>query len=158
MARGRKPEPTALRRLRGNPGKRPLPAGEPKPASDLPEPPAFLGTIALEEWHRVVYEMHRIGVLTGVDQTVLAAYCAVYERWVTAEKGITTLTIIGAMGSLITHPNITIAHKALDTMYKYMQDLGLTPSARVKLATGVPTEGDTLDQFITAGKRKGKAA
>jgi len=147
-----------LRKLKATASHHPPRLGEPQPAPDLPDPPAFLGDIARFEWERVAYELHRIGILTSVDQTVLAAYCAVYERWVTAEKGITTLTIIGSMGSLITHPNITIAHKALDSMYKYMQDLGLTPSARVKLATGVPTEGDTLDQFITAGKRKGHAA
>ena len=158
MARGRKPTPLALRRLKGNPRKHALPVGEPQPRPDLPLPPSFLGEIARGEWERVVYELHRIGIVTGVDQTVLAAYCTVYERWLAAEKSITSLTIIGATGALVTHPSVAVAHKALDSMYKYMQDLGLTPSARVKLATGVPTEGDTLDQFITAGKRKGKAA
>src|SRR5262245_20729473 len=114
MARGRKPEPTAMRRLRGNPGKRPLPVGEPKPSPDLPVPPAFLGDLARFEWERVVYELHRIGIVTGVDQTVLAAYCTVYQLWREAEASITSLTIKGATGALVTHPSVAVAHIALD--------------------------------------------
>ena len=38
--RGRKPTPTHLKLVRGNPGKRPLNASEPKPQLTLPSPPA----------------------------------------------------------------------------------------------------------------------
>lgn len=158
MSRGRKPEPTVLRRLKGNPGKRPIPGGEPKPAPTMPIAPDFLGELALEEWNRVAGELHRIGIVTGVDTTILAAYCTLYQQWREALQAVKTLVVQTPSGRKAPHPQVTIMHTTLGLMYKYMQDLGLTPSARVKLATGVPTEGDTLDQFITAGKRKGKAA
>ena len=42
--KGRKPTPTILKRLQGNPGKRPLPANEPQPTleDELPPPPDWL--------------------------------------------------------------------------------------------------------------------
>lgn len=158
MGRGRKPEPSALRQLRGNPGKRPLPVGEPKPSGALPKPPVHLTHEGLAEWERVCGELHRIGVVTCVDRAVLGAYCTVYQRWIDAESHIDDLICQTPNGFYSPNPYIAIANKALELMYKYMQDLGLTPSSRVKLATGQPTEGDMLDQFITAGKRKGTAA
>ena len=40
--RGRKPKPTALKVLEGNPGKRPLNENEPKPERKAPECPSWL--------------------------------------------------------------------------------------------------------------------
>ena len=43
--RGRKPKPTALKVLEGNPGKRPLNLYEPTPEGDLPECPEWLENV-----------------------------------------------------------------------------------------------------------------
>ncbi len=53
-ARGgdRKPTPTRLKLLGGNPGKRPLNLDEPQPEPTLPEPPAHLSDEAKAEWGR----------------------------------------------------------------------------------------------------------
>lgn len=40
--RGRKPKPTAVKMLEGNPGKRSLNAGEPKPEKKAPRCPSWL--------------------------------------------------------------------------------------------------------------------
>lgn len=40
--RGRKPKPTAIKELEGNPGKRPLNANEPRPERKAPRCPAWL--------------------------------------------------------------------------------------------------------------------
>ena len=42
--RGRKPKPTAIKELEGNPGKRPLNANEPKPERKAPRCPGWLAT------------------------------------------------------------------------------------------------------------------
>lgn len=68
-------KPTRLRILEGNPSKRPLPNNEPQPDPTMPECPDWLMADAKEEWHRVAPELHRIGLLTIVDQTALAGYC-----------------------------------------------------------------------------------
>jgi P27 family predicted phage terminase small subunit len=153
MSRGRKPTPTHRKLLRGNPGKRPLPVGEPQPARDLPDSLPHLGAIALREWHQVAGELHRIGMLTTLDATVRAASCVVYQRWVEAEARIDELLPETPNGSPVVNPAIRIATKALELMHRDMQDLGLTPSSRVRLATGVPSEGDVLNDVMNAGKR-----
>lgn len=155
MARGRKPVPTVLKILRGNPGKRPLPTGEPKPAQTLPEPPAHLGPVALVEWHRLATELHRVGILTMADRTTLAAYCQLYEQWVYAEQYIKTQLVIvdKPTGKIIQNPMIRIAHRTLELMRGYIVELGLSPASRVKLAKGEVSVDDPLEQFLQGRKR-----
>ena len=48
--RGRKPKPTAVKMLEGNPGKRGLNAGEPKPEKKAHRCPAWLEAEAKKAW------------------------------------------------------------------------------------------------------------
>jgi hypothetical protein len=48
--RGPRPEPSSLKLLKGNPGKRPLNEREPKPPAGAPEAPAHLDEEARREW------------------------------------------------------------------------------------------------------------
>ena len=50
---GRKPKPTALKKLESNPGKRKLNTKEPVPAKGMPECPKWLLPEAKEEWKRL---------------------------------------------------------------------------------------------------------
>lgn len=50
--RGRKPTPTAIKKLEGNPGKRPLNKSEPKPIRKAPFCPKWLEVEAKKEWQR----------------------------------------------------------------------------------------------------------
>src|SRR5262245_53940278 len=82
-----RPVPTYLKVLKGNPGKRAI-RPEPKPEipQTVPEAPPFLIGYSLDEWHRVAPELHRLRLLTTLDVAPLAAYCAAYGRWRTAEE------------------------------------------------------------------------
>lgn len=82
VMRGRKGTPTALKRIRGNPGKRPINGQEPKPPSSQPTCLSHLSSSASAEWKRLAASLNRIGLLTQVDRAVLAAYCQPYRRWV----------------------------------------------------------------------------
>ncbi len=75
MKPGTKPKPTALKLLEGNPGKRPLPMNEPKPAPTAPKCPSWLHKDAKKEWKRISTELERLGLLTQVDMAALAGYC-----------------------------------------------------------------------------------
>jgi len=157
MARGRKPAPTALKVLRGNPGRRPLPQGELRPPAGLPEPPTHLNAMAQEEWAAIGPILAQMRVVTKADRAVLAGYCATYARWAMAEEQIrrwTDLLVMGAMGGEVANPYIRIANQALELMHKYMVELGLTPSSRVKLATGQPSVDDPLEQFLAKKRRR----
>ena len=156
MARGRKPIPSQIKLLRGNPGRRPLPQGEPQPSNVMPDIPDHLGPVAQVEWARLAPELHRIGVLTMADRTTFAAYCQLYEQWVYAEKYIKEQLVIvdKSTNRIVQNPLIRISHRTLDLMRSYMVELGLTPSSRAKLATGKPNVDDPLEQFLTQKKAR----
>jgi phage terminase small subunit len=73
--RGRKPKPTALKLIEGNPGKRPLNAGEPRLGVAVPTCPAHLCPSAKAEWKRLARQMHTLRIITELDRSALAAYC-----------------------------------------------------------------------------------
>ena len=62
--RGRKPKPTAIKELEGNPGKRPLNKNEPKPEKTAPKCPTWLDKEAKKEWRRMSKSLEAIGILT----------------------------------------------------------------------------------------------
>lgn len=68
---GRKPKPTAVKKLEGNPGKRKLNTKEPVPAKGMPTCPNWLLPEAKSEWKRLAELMNQMGVLTEVDRAHL---------------------------------------------------------------------------------------
>ena len=84
--RGRKPKPTAVKVLEGNPGKRPLNMFEPTPEKVAPECPDWLNEEAKAEWDRLVDKMVELGTLTEMDMAAFAGYCQSYARWKEAEE------------------------------------------------------------------------
>jgi P27 family predicted phage terminase small subunit len=157
--RGRKPKPTHLKLVTGNPGRRPLNAREPKPEISIPPVPAELCDDAKEEWARVSVELHRAGMLTTVDRGVLAAYCQAYGRFITAERMLRKLAeknpatqgliIKTTNGNAIQNPLIGIANKAHNDMVRYAVEFGMTPSARSRIQVGnAQAEDDVAFQFL----------
>src|SRR5437763_14064864 len=86
--RGRRPKPTRLKMLTGNPGKRPLNDAEPRPQANVPECPPELGPVAHKEWYRLVGERAALRLLTNLDRAALAAYCGAYALWAEATQAI----------------------------------------------------------------------
>ena len=148
--RGRKPKPTALKILEGNPGKRPLPKYEPKPKG-VPKCPLFLEKAAKKEWRRIVKELSQIeGMLTAVDQTALAAYCQAYARWMEAEKVLsehgTTYQAETKYGfQLMARPEVAISRTALQQVRAFCSEFGLTPSSRGRMSLKPEKEGDEFE-------------
>jgi P27 family predicted phage terminase small subunit len=119
--RGRKPQPTALRRARGNPGKRAYNDAEPQPPKDLPDCPPHLSDVARAEWDRVAETLHDMGVLATVDRAALAAYCQAYGRWVEAEEQMrkTPAMLKTPSGYVQQSPWLSVANKQLDPCITY---------------------------------------
>ena len=70
---GRKPKPTAVKKLEGNPGKRKLNTKEPNPGKGMPDCPAWLLPEAKTEWIRLSEKLNQMGVLTEIDRSAFAA-------------------------------------------------------------------------------------
>ncbi|SEN72617.1 phage terminase, small subunit, putative, P27 family [Loktanella fryxellensis] len=139
--RGRKPKPTTLKLIEGNPGRRPINDAEPKPRGGVPTCPAHLGPSAKAEWKRLARDLNRIGLLTMADRAALAVYCQCWGRWVEAERKLqeTPLLLKTPSGYVQHSPWLTIANKERELMARYMGELGLTPSARTRLAVNIPS-------------------
>ena len=152
---GRKPKPSALKLLSGNPGKRPLNSAEPTYQIDGElVPPEDLDTKAREEWLRCAPLLRDAGVLTTIDKTALAALCMCYSRWMEAERHVRRegCVISGSTGSPVMNPYVRVAAQALDQMRALMGDFGMTPSSRSRLkAESVGEEGDDLEKELFGG-------
>ena len=148
MTAGRKPKPTHLKLVTGNPGKRALPKAEAKVPPALPSPPPHLSDEAKAEWGRVAAELFQIGLLSGVDRAALAAYCQAYARWVQAERAIAEMAkrdqLTGGLmikttnGNAIQNPLVGTANKAAADMVRYAAEFGMTPSARSRINAEPP--------------------
>ena len=128
--RGRKPKPTALKVLEGNPGKRPLNIDEPKPNKKAPKCPSWLEPEAKKEWRRMSKTLEQIGVLTQVDGAAFAGYCQAYARWKEAEEFLTKHgTIFKTPSGYIQQvPQVSIAQTYLKIMKDFCRCLvGIEP-------------------------------
>jgi len=147
---GRKPLPTNLKILRGNPGKRPLPKNEPRPPKDKPSCPAFVTGDARKEWKRIAPLLAAMGLLSKIDRTALAAYCTAYARWLKAEKIVKEKGELykTASGNVMTSPMLWVANKAMDQMHKFMAEFGMTPSSRTRITTSEDGPESAFKRFL----------
>ena len=154
-ARGPAPQPTALRKLHGNPGKRPLPKNEPQPRRAIPPCPRHLSKKAKAEWRRVSRELYDLGLLSNVDRAALAAYCTAWARWVEAEEIVQQkgMVIKTTNGNFIQNPFLSIANRAMDDMRRLMVEFGMTPASRTRVQVQKETTVDEFTAFLQ--KRQG---
>ena len=126
--RGRKPRPAALKALEGNPGKRVLNAGEPKPEKKAPRCPSWLEDEAKREWKRMAKQMEQLGILTEIDMAAFAGYCQQV-------------------------PQVSIAQTYLKIMNHFCEQFGLTPSSRSRIvaADGADKESDAMELLLLKG-------
>ena len=155
--RGRKPKPTAMKELEGNPGKHPLNTSEPKPNKKAPACPKWLEPEAKKEWRRLAKQMEAIGILTEVDMAAFAGYCQAYARWKEAEEFITQHGSIfkTPSGYVQQVPQVSIAQQNLKIMQSFCSDFGLTPATRARIiAGGSGTEDvseDPMEKLLKGG-------
>jgi len=136
--RGRRPTPTRIKVVTGNPGRRPLNENEPKPPTERPSCPKELTKLAKQEWRRIVPILESLEIIARIDRSTLAGYCQSYGRWIEAEIKLaeTGLVIKTKSGNIIENPYYSIAKRERELMHKFAIEFGLTPSSRSRL--GIP--------------------
>ena len=156
--KGRKPKPTAMKQLEGNPGKRKLNSNEPQPERTAPECPDWLSEEAKAEWHRLADVMEAMGILTEIDMAAFAGYCQSYARWKEAEEFITRHGAIvkTPSGYWQQVPQVSIAQQYLKDMHKFAEQFGLTPASRSRIVTdnGSDSSDDAMEQLLSLGGDK----
>ena len=138
--RGPPPQPTTLRLLRGNPGKRAMNAREPKPPVTAPSCPRWLSREAKQSWRETVPVLKEMRILARVDRDALTAYCQCYARWKAAELFLDQHGEVypirdekGAVRCMQPFPQVAIARSELQMLQRYQQEFGMTPSARTRV-------------------------
>ncbi len=148
--RGRKPKPTAIKLLEGNPGRHPLNEHEPVPPKTMIKCPAWLEPEAKKEWKRLAPALESMGILTSVDVSAFAGYCQAYARWKEAEEFISKHGSIfqTPSGYVQQVPQVSIAQQNLKIMQSFCTEFGLTPATRSRIiANGGESKGDDDDMM-----------
>jgi P27 family predicted phage terminase small subunit len=157
MIRGRRPKPTHLKIVTGNPGKRPLPENELRPPmrNSLPKPPPHLLPEAVKEWKRLARSVTLLGLVSELDLGAFAAYCQAYGRWAQAERHLAALAVqdpSGRAGLLVrtkaggvtANPLVWVARNAANDMVRYAAEFGFTPSSRTRITASAPIHRNHL--------------
>jgi P27 family predicted phage terminase small subunit len=158
MVKGRKPIPSAVKRLRGNPGKKPLNRSEPQPIGDLPECPSHLAGRAREAWYEFAGGLE--GIATRLDATALELLCTAYGGYLdcmakVAQGGPVWIGKAkdGGLPFARISPYMRVAADQWRKVKEMLTEFGMTPSSRTRLHV-VPADGDGdgFEEFIQ-GKR-----
>lgn len=144
---GRRPTPSALKLVTGNPGKRPLNKKEPKPRTKAPVCPPHLDAKGKAVWKKLCTLLRRMGVMTEADGLALERLCDCYAdilacRELIERDGRTYATIDQNSNTLIKNNPAVNQLRAADAQFKsYLVEFGLTPAARSKVNVDLP-DGD----------------
>ncbi len=154
---GRRPKPTEIRRLEGNPGRRPLNDNEPQIESELPPCPEHLSDRAKTVWQELGAELAACGVLTRLDATALELLCSSYALYleniekvaqhgaVWVEKG------EGAIPKFCYSPFWSVANRAWKQTQSMLAEFGMTPSSRSRV-TAVKSKAESEIEAYIASK------
>lgn len=152
MPAGRKPTPTVLKLVRGNPGKRKTNAAEAKPPPSRPRPPEWLNDIAQAEWDRVIGALYTAGLMSDLDLYALSAYCMAVARWRMAETALARMAendpanhafmVRTSKGTAIQNPLVGVANQAREAVIRAAAEFGMTPSARSRVKAEPPSGKD----------------
>lgn len=127
--------PTAVKKARGNPGKRSLPKNEPVPTLAISkEPPSWLTEPQAAEWKAAVTNAHP-GHLSSLDGNVLATYCVAMTVYREAAEKISQAGILakGADQRVIVSPLVKVLEASGAQLLRAAAELGFTPASRSKV-------------------------
>ena len=159
MVAGRKPKPTKLKMITGNPGGRPLNKNEPEPTGGLPEMPKWLDSFSLakENWEQEGKTLDNMRVMTEADWGVLAMRSYVYSQLVglaldVKEEGRTlSYQKMDSLGNEFFEVKHNPKAKQIDNLLKeyrtYGNLLGLDPASRSKLSAREKEEENPWDNL-----------
>jgi len=148
--RGRKPKPTAVKQLTGNPGKRPLARREPKPKTAVKKPYGLGQGLQARFWDEHAPELERLQILTGVDAAafrLMAEHYALAVRAAVELRGEDSLTVEGRDGPK-KNPLVQVLRDQSAAFKSYATEFGMTPSARARLQLPEEAEQMSLAEML----------
>jgi P27 family predicted phage terminase small subunit len=133
--RGRKPKPTWLKVIAGNPGRRPLNDREHEPEGSLLTPPEWLTRSQFEVWETAIRHAPP-GLLRNIDESVLLVWVIAKDMHRIATEQISeTGAVTNAPHSNMTvqSPWVSIMNKQALIMLRAAAEMGFSPSSRSRV-------------------------
>jgi len=153
---GRKETPPSIKDLKGTRRKWRENQNRPEPgrASDF-SPPAHLDEIGAAEYVSKAELLDRLGVFKEGDSAALAAYADAYSRWVHASKVVQMskdkgYLIKGKRGEVMRNPALIVVNGALEQMYRFLTEFGLTPASRARVKADDKPKNNEWDMFSSS--------
>jgi P27 family predicted phage terminase small subunit len=134
--RGRKPKPTHLKLLEGNPGQRRINRHEPRPEGDLTDPPEWMTAAQKEGWRYAIDHAPR-GLLKRLDRAALVVWVVAEQLHREASELVARHGLVMKAphtGQPMQSPWLPIVNRQAGIMLKAAAELGFTPSARSRIA------------------------
>lgn len=135
--RGRKPKPTWLKVVAGNPGRRPLNEDEPIPVGDLADAPEWMTETQKVGW-RYAIEHAPLGLLKRLDRSVLVVWVVAEDLHRDAAEKVARFGSVIKMpgtGIPVASPYVGVLNKQAALMMKAASEMGFTPVARSRVKT-----------------------
>ena len=151
MPRGRKPTPPSVKRMLGNPGKRPIRPDLPAPPGAPPMPSRLMvEPLAVEKWNELVPILMSLGTLTTADGEALATLCEVYAA---AQACLLELRASGPvmrtdLGGVKPNPAGPLYRGLVSLQTSLMGEFGLTPVSRTRLGGKEEKPADEIEEFF----------
>lgn len=151
-------QPTTLKKLHGNPGKRRLPKNEPEGQGLLWAPPPWFDDEQRAQWSYAL-EYAPPGLLTGTDRELLMIWCCAAVEYTRAIKEVRTLgqVVKTKDGNAIQNPFLPIVNRQALIMMRAGAEMGFSPASRASLGNSAP-EGAGLGELSRSRARGGLAA
>jgi len=145
---GPRPIPAELRLVNGNASKRPIP-DVPKPKVKIPKcPTGMKNKDARAEWRRVTPELERLGLISSLDVYALAGYCTAVAMYLQAMRELddpAKSIQIGRTGATTSAWKRQL-DESLKQIRQFCAEFGLSPAARVRLATAPKSKTDQANE------------
>lgn len=147
---GRKKIPESIKNLKGTyrACRENKEAPKPEKASML-EPPSYLNPIAAEEYRRKAELLDRLGVFKEGDSVALAVYAEAYARWVKAVElhNKSGPLLKDKKGMPVRNPVSYAINNAVETMYRFLTEFGLTPASRCRIKVDTKATENEWENF-----------
>lgn len=144
---GRRTQPTQLKIMRGNPGKRALPKNEPQPTHGFGPCPEHLTPMANAAWAMFGAELESAGVGTALDKVALELLCTSYALYREAAEQVAKYGPCwvkpngDGLPLVVYSPFAVILERERKNIKTLLAEFGMTPSSRTGLAMDRPPEG-----------------
>lgn len=150
--RGRKPVPNELKKIRGNPGRRPISANSVRAKGLLIDAPEWMSDSQKASWNYIITSAPS-QLLKLIDRDALVGYVVAQDLHRHAAQKIEKYGAIvksPVKGDPMQSPWMAIMNKQAAIMIKVASELGFTPASRsrIQVADDAREDARPIDEFL----------